>query len=782
MSRRIPFALLLAAATLLVVGGAFGARKKAERKVAFDGVLVRDQDSATMEKGLLRTEPRVLRGFRSREALWVLVAPSRAAWERDVAPGLAEALDKPPADFKTFASFLPASIGRAGPHVAGGLLHVELPGGRGRGLVAFHLPPLINEGREGTGLLNSGTPNLGQWISGVDVSTASDSAEHPVTSFYMPGWPGPLGRSGPPTVPMRPLPKGGSGSFVLFGGQVAEGDQGGELRESLWDYATEDELPLGPMETFPRRLDSLGQMLRSVRLEGEALDTAEGAYATLSQAPGNWTWQSRAVRHPTRYLSLAAPVTVAMPGQSGGDVHSAVVGIVAFYSPLVMNIEEAPLWLGVDAERFASAVHRGEIPFLRDGEDVLFYRGHLARWMRREVRETSGKGETPEAAAELARSWGERYRLRGLERASRGLLPQRFAPIPEKERAELVDERLVARGLVDKDDLAAWLRHFEPKLKPGDLDPSWTLSFSVTAAELPVEFSLEAPWQPEPERTASTAGSAAVADQWGARGSGGGGGAAATADLSSGGGGGATGAAWSGDLSLQLLDLYSADTVCRMGSEATVAVEFDLGGVPEGSAAKLRVEWDLLRDGRSVQRDAWNLERGSGSHEVEFAVPCPDEEGVAELYLALLAPGHDDLLTDSEMPLDVKPPGGRSWSPLRMPEPKACQAAVGGEGASDEDGFSMGGSVGLSGDQVSSAVRGFQRQTLRCRDGRVASGTVILDVTVGCDGRVSAVEVLSDETGSDGFADCVARVFAYAPFPAHDMPDGANFGLPLRYE
>ena len=782
MIRRFPVALLLVSAVVLTVGVASAARKKAERELTFDGVLIRDQDPTTMEKGLLRTEPRVLRGFRSREALWVLVAPSRAAWERDVAPGLAEALDKPPVDFKTFASFLPASIGRAGPHMAGALLHVELPAERGRGLIAFHLPPLINEGREGTGLLNSPAPNLGQWISGADVSSASESASSTVTSLYMPGWPGPLGRSGPPTVPMRPLPEGGAGSFVLFGGQVADGDQGGGLRESLWDYATEDELPLSPMETFPRRLDSLGQMLRSVRLDGRALDTAEGAYATLSQAPGHWTWSERPVRHPTRYLSLAAPVTVAIPGQEHGDVHSAVVGIVAFYSPLVMDIEEAPLWLGVDPEEFAAAVHRGEIPFLRDGEDVLFYRGHLARWMRKEARETSGKGDAPDAAAELARSWGDRYKLRGLDRASRGPLPQRFTPIPEKERAELVDERLAARGLVHKDDLAAWLRHFEPKLKPGDLDPSWALSFSVTAAELPVRFSLEASWQPEPERVATAGGSAAVADQWGARGSGGGGGAAATADLSSGGGGGPTTTAWSGDLSLQLLDLYSADTVCRMGSEATVAVEFDLGGVPEGSAAKLRVEWDLLRDGRSVQRDAWNLERGSGSHEVEFAVPCPEQEGMAELYLALLAPGHDDLITDSEMPLDVKPPGGRSWPALRMPEPKSCLAAIGGEGASDEDGFSMGGSVGLSADQVSSAVRGFQRQTLRCRDGRVASGTVILDVTVGCDGRVSAVEVLSDETGSDGFADCVARVFGYAPFPVHDMPDGANFGLPLRYE
>ncbi len=777
-SRLLP-ALLVAVAALSLVSVASAGRKKAKRQVTFDGVLIRDQDPTTMEKGILRSELRVLRGFRSREALWVLVAPSRAAWDRDVAPGLAEALDQPPAQFKGFASFLPGSIGRAGPQVAGGLLHVELPDGRGRGLVAFHLPPLINEGREGTGLLNSPQPNLGLWISGVDVSSASESAEATLRSLYVPAWPGPLGRSGPPAVPMRELPEEGHGSFVVFGGQVAEGDRGGDLRESLWDYATEDQLPLGPMETFPRRLDSLNEMLRSVRLDARVLDTAEGAASTLAQAPGHWTLAERTVRHPTRYVSLVAPVTVAMPGQEHGDEHSAVVGIVAFYTPLVMDIEEAPLWLGVEPEDFARAVHRGELPFFRDGEDLLFYRGHLARWMRKEAKQASGKLSSPAEAAEQARGWGDRYKLRGLARASQGPLPRRFAPIPEKERAELVDERLAARGAVDRDDLAAWLRHFEPKLKPGDLDPVWSLTFSVAAAELPVGFSLEEPWEPEPERGAATG---SVSDQWGARDSGGGdGGSAVSVDLSSG-GGGPTRAAWSGDLSLQLLDLYSDDSVCRMGTEAQVAVEFDLGGVPEGSAAKLRVEWDLLRGGRSVSRDAWNLERGSGTHEVEFGVPCPDEEGAAELYLALLAPGHEDLLTDSEIPLDVRPPGGRSWPPLRMPEPKTCLAGAVSEGVADEDGFSMSGSAGLTADQVSQAVRGFQRQTLRCRDGRVASGQVILDVTVGCDGRVSAVEVLSDETGADGFGDCVARVFGYAPFPAHDLPDGANFGLPLRYE
>ena len=167
---------------------------------------------------------------------------------------------------------------------------------------------------------------------------------------------------------------------------------------------------------------------------------------------------------------------------------------------------------------------------------------------------------------------------------------------------------------------------------------------------------------------------------------------------------------------------------------------------------------------------------------MEFSVGCPDEEGQAELYVALLVPGQEELLTETEIPLDVRPPGGRSWPALRMHEPRACLAAVGAEGAADEEGFSMGGSVGLSPEQISSSVRSFQRQTLRCREGRSASGTVQLELTVGCDGRVSESEVLVDGTGDSSFADCVARTFSYASFPAHDMPDGVLFGLPLRYE
>ena len=160
----------------------------------FTGTQVRDQDAVTMERGLSRVELSSLRSFRSLESLWILVAPSRAEWDEDVAPELAEALAKPPSQFRTWASFLPPTIGRAGPDVSGGLLHVELPDGRGKGVLAVWMPPLINDGRQGTALLNSPEPNRGRFLSGVEVGRAPEGAERVMRGLFLPSWPRALGR------------------------------------------------------------------------------------------------------------------------------------------------------------------------------------------------------------------------------------------------------------------------------------------------------------------------------------------------------------------------------------------------------------------------------------------------------------------------------------------------------------------------------------------------------------------------------------------------------------
>ena len=735
----------------------------------FTGVFVRDQDAQTMELGMLRADLATLRGLRTRSQLWVLVAPSEAAWLRDVSPGLQDALGQAPSAFRSFASALPASIGRGGPGIGGAVLSLKMPHKRGTGLVAFHLPPLLNEGRGGSALLNSPAPNQGHFVSGIDVPKANEFTDRWTQALYVPSWASALGKGGAPTVPLRPLPDEGKGSLVLFEGESVAGEGGSELRERLWEYASADVVPLGPMDTFPRRLDSLRDMLRSVRVEREALTSTEGAYSTLSQGPSHWSFERRAVRHPDRFVSLVAPVVAET---NDGALHSVVVGIFAWYTPLLLTAEEAPLYLDLPARSFAEAVHRGELPFLRDGEELFFYRAHLERWAQKEAT-SIGKTWTLDEAREQAKGWAKRFKLRGLDRASQGALPQRMEAIDEEERGGLVDDRLQARARVDREDLPAWLKHFEPSLKPGKRAPVWALSIDEVAARVPVSFSLEGPWTPEVARAPT-----ATDDRWGARGGSGGGGAVTLREASA--GPVAETVAYAGDVSLEIVDLYATESYCRTGGQAGAVVEFDVVGVPEGTVVTLQLEWDLMIDGRSRGMDSWTVERGAGSHEVEFDVSCPDEPTSAELAFVLLDPSKD-LMIESTLPIDVRHPGGRSWPALEMPAPKAC-ASVGGEGSADDSGFSIGGSVGLDADQISFGVQGFQRQTLRCSDGRSASGTVVLDLTVGCDGRVSSSEVASDQTGESGFADCVARVMGFAPFDAHDMPDGVSFTLPLRYE
>ena len=124
---------------------------------------------------------------------------------------------------------------------------------------------------------------------------------------------------------------------------------------------------------------------------------------------------------------------------------------------------------------------------------------------------------------------------------------------------------------------------------------------------------------------------------------------------------------------------------------------------------------------------------------------------------------------------EPEPEAGLTFTPLTMPPAKPCLAdtAVAGEG--------MTRSVGLEPHQVKQGVMGFQKETLRCFEGREgAVGTVLLSLVVGCDGRVVSSTVADDSTGEAGFASCVADVFRYASFPAHAR-DTVEFEVPLTY-
>ena len=113
---------------------------------------------------------------------------------------------------------------------------------------------------------------------------------------------------------------------------------------------------------------------------------------------------------------------------------------------------------------------------------------------------------------------------------------------------------------------------------------------------------------------------------------------------------------------------------------------------------------------------------------------------------------------------------------MRMPDAKSCLAEDTGI-----EGDSFGRSQGLDAEQISAATRAFQEQTLRCYQGREsAAGEVLVQLVVGCDGRVRSSRVTGDNTGAAGFADCVADVMRYVAFPAHAR-DEVEVVVPMQF-
>lgn len=724
-----------------------------KRAIEFEGVQARAQEPQLMEKGMLRSDLRVLRGLRIREQVWLIAAP-REVWDAQVARGLLAALDADPGRFGDFVQGLPSTVARSGPAIEGGQLRLKLTG-HGDGLISVHLPALLSAAPDGGALLNAQHPNKAHLLAGFELNSGSS-----VTAVHVPRALRPLSRGLPPDVPLQPVSVGAG--WVGLGEDAGSGDDARALRKELDRMTTLSSVGLEALRPWPRRSGNLADLLRSVRLKTQALAVPEGPSRTLTQRPTSYASETRTVRHPSRYVALAAPVAVA--GDPGGAMM--VLGVIGFYRPLLLSLEEAPLALDVDPVEFARAVHAGELPFVEDAGDVLFYAPWLTRWKAGQARAGKGKAWSPDEAREQIRGWADRYGLRGLVRAADGLLPLRMTAISEKDRAELIDSAQVARGQVFSEDVSAWLKHQEPGLKQGKQAPLWTYKAVNGGERIEASFSLPS------GAVASAAGPSYLGGT--ARGGGGGGGGAESLGSSRGGGGSTSTSA----LAVEILDLYTASAFCPLGREADAGVELALDGLGEGQTARFKVEWDLMIAGRSVRRDAFEITREAGTHEVDFEISCPQDPGSGELELVLVDT-EGNIAAEGTLAMDVRTAGGRSWPALRRPSAKSCVVPdLGGDGGE----FSVSKTKGLTAEQVKAGVRGFQEQTLRCHEQSAARGQVQLELHVGCDGVVISSDVLDDGTGDAVFSECVADTFEYASFAAHDRDGGVVFVVPLRYD
>ncbi len=147
--------------------------------------------------------------------------------------------------------------------------------------------------------------------------------------------------------------------------------------------------------------------------------------------------------------------------------------------------------------------------------------------------------------------------------------------------------------------------------------------------------------------------------------------------------------------------------------------------------------------------------------------------GLAAYALTLAPPGQIEGTT-----APPKLQGAVSGPALSMPRAQPCLSGPSDVGELDE--MTMAGSAGLDADQVQGTMRGFLPKALDCfRDSR--SGTLSVEIDVACSGRVTSAQVLDDGGLDSEVARCVTERLAYAPFPAHDMPDGFSFEYPVRY-
>ncbi len=114
----------------------------------------------------------------------------------------------------------------------------------------------------------------------------------------------------------------------------------------------------------------------------------------------------------------------------------------------------------------------------------------------------------------------------------------------------------------------------------------------------------------------------------------------------------------------------------------------------------------------------------------------------------------------------------------RMPKPKPCLAGPSLDDL-DEDLPDIQSSIGLSLEQIRGPMRTASNSLADCIEGPWPDAVVELSIAVGCDGRVSAVDVMDGGGVAPGTLSCFKDRLRYVGFPAHDMPDGFQFRYPL---
>jgi hypothetical protein len=115
---------------------------------------------------------------------------------------------------------------------------------------------------------------------------------------------------------------------------------------------------------------------------------------------------------------------------------------------------------------------------------------------------------------------------------------------------------------------------------------------------------------------------------------------------------------------------------------------------------------------------------------------------------------------------------------LSKPPPKTC--VRGAATVVAENGMSR--SAGLSLSQINAAMGQISRYTVKCfPPGTAGTYEVIVEIKVGCDGRVSDVFLINGGVVPARVTSCIQQTLGFASFPAHGLPDGASFQYPMKF-
>jgi hypothetical protein len=122
----------------------------------------------------------------------------------------------------------------------------------------------------------------------------------------------------------------------------------------------------------------------------------------------------------------------------------------------------------------------------------------------------------------------------------------------------------------------------------------------------------------------------------------------------------------------------------------------------------------------------------------------------------------------------------RPVTPPRVARPAPKRCLSGAVSTLDEDGVAR--EAGLTTSQISAGMAAISRYTPQCFPaGTAGSYSMVVEVTVGCDGRVSNVYTVSPGVIPPRVTACIEQTLASAGFAAHGVPLGMSFQYPMKF-